>query len=414
MGVESIPVHQRFLRRIFPRISEEMIKKTTEVFYRPVLEARKTGLFLRGDIPLKASGAWLNAKIPLLLTEEERFRKIAEKSEEFAPIEVLESRSERARICLVEEREKVAIWEFKGLTPKRVNPGRLHPSSGQPYWVFANGPAEKEKMGITLVGAIEARVIELGSYFEDLVGYAQLLRRAKPGEFFFPWLRMDIQPSIYQVLAELEEIPFETFLCQAGERMGQELGSLHRKRLTLHEPFLDEEDPFFSSLHSGNVEVHGHLLDLEGLNKIEEAEEQFWWGVKAYAQRLSARKIMGYDPLEGWKVFGKVLKFEQNPFSLFSRSCDLQRFLGGTAIQWGMEPSFFRYWQNQPEDYLQFLSSFFLGYYPEIREQRKEEEVKAYLKEVVKVLEERKKEYWLFPYTYQIMEEVEEELRVSI
>jgi hypothetical protein len=405
--------HHEILRRLFPRASENLIAKATKIDKLPIREATACGFFLREFSYLKISMAWLSPEISILITEEERAAKFKEKGGEVIPIEVLESRSERARVCLVEEEGKIEVLEFKGLTPQKVNHKRLHPNSGQPWGMFESEPAQREKYGLGLAEGLEAKVIELGEYFGDLTGFAQLLRKAKFGKFL-PWLRMDAQPTIYQILAELEEVPFETFLCQSGERMGKELRKVHEKGQTLHKPFCDELDPFYSSLHSGNVEIHGHVLDLEDLNEIEEVEKNFWQGLGDFCRRPGSERIVKKDPLGGWRILGVDLKIEQNPFSLISRSSDLQRFLGGITFQIRKEPSFFCIWRGQSENYANFLTSFFFGYYPEIREQRKEEEVKAYLKEVVKVLEERKKEYWLFPYTYQIMEEVEEELRVSI
>ena len=355
-------------------------------------------MFFREWSELEPSVAYIDPSQPFLITDEKRLESLPpENGGEFSPAIVLESRSHRARFWVDEEGR---IMEFKGLTPSVYDEEKINPNSNQPRGLMTLEKARIEAEGINLIGALEARVVELGKYFGDMGKYAQLCRRAKAGGKYFPWARMDILPTSMQLLAELEGVDFETYLHQACVRFGRQLRGLHDAGRTLHTPFrVGTDEPFFSSLHMGNVEIHGNIIDLEGMKDFREAEEACLEAFKA------DRKNWARIPKE------LLQQMKDRPFRDFSRLSDLHIFIGGRGFG---EGSFFRTFFVAGRDAERFtlgLSGIIEGYYGESVERGEiKGEITNVLSKVKNYLVEEKATLFPFQLTCDIFFGIEKEL----
>lgn len=344
--------HGLFFDRLFPEATVYQRKKAVEL--------AATAFFQRGrstvdEFPvLQPSVSFFHPTHHLLITDEARWKQLPEVQQaEFIPVLTIESRSKRARVCLTAEG---CVVEFKGLTPKKFDPSNLNPNSNQPENLLALGAAKDEIKGLSLVGALETKLISLGDHSQDLAGYAQVYRAAGFGERFFPWMRMDVDVCIFQLLADLERVPFEQFLHTVGRRLGKQLRRFHKEGYTLHFPFGHTKAPgelFFSDLHLGNLEVHGHILDFEGMASFREIEKYFQEEVLPHPERV----INGR---------GRYLDEAQNNYSFFCRASDIFAFLGGRRGN-GAAPSlstkFLDAKRGAPLQFPSLLAGFVAGYY---------------------------------------------------
>jgi len=402
--------HQLYFDRLFPGASSELKEKALG----PYEHLFHTELFL------KPSLAFLHREKLFLITDEARFNSLnPEQQSGFEPVMVLESRSRRARFWVSPEGQ---IVEFKGLTPHKFNPLNLNHNSGQPNGLLELDPAYCEKTGLDIIGQIDSGVHELGEYFPDLNPYAQLFRKAGPQTKYLPWLRMDLSPTLMQILAQLENLPFETFLYQSCARFGAQLRRFHDAGKTLHSPFQapnDRPEPFYSSLHSGNVEIHGNIIDLEGMFDFGEARDIF----RDQLSRLDRSRM---DP-RGF-IDAEILAQAETgeDFGFFCRLSDLHRFIRGNTYQLTRESSLagnlFTADAQTPYYFIVALTGVLRGYYHRpAKEKNKMEEIDAYVKEkVIPVFQElhsqaRQEEMlhrFLFPirHTYRMLSFIEKEI----
>lgn len=304
-------VRRKTLKAIFPSAGADLIKKADTL--KAGILGRKTGYLL----------GLYNGEQKLLLTNEEVAAALPlEKLKGFSPAFVLKSHSDRARFGVTAEGRVV---EFKGTTPIEFYPDKTNPNSGDPEGLLSLEAAKNEARGLTLIGELETQVVDLGEFFTAYKGFAQLYRAGKAGNRYFPWLRLDSPLTVTQLLAELEEKPLEQFLFDSGERSGRQLKKLHDTGYTLHNPWREGEilgrrarAPLtFSSLHPANVEIHGNIVDTEGMRTFEAAKELFW-------RRLSEDPKVDLDPDEK-----KDYETGKKSPAYFSRLCDIQRLIGG-------------------------------------------------------------------------------------
>jgi len=341
------PAQAAVLDRLFPNADPALKEKA--------LTLSGCHLFIRERL-LQPHLAFLNQTKSFLITDEARFESLRpELQVDFQPVLVLESRSHRARFWTSPEGR---VIEFKGLTPQDFDETNINHNSGQPQGLLEVNPAQSEKAGLDIVGAVDCGVTELGEYFGDLVQYAQLYRRARDtGDRYFPWLRLDIKPAAMQVLAELEGVSFETFLQASCRRFGEQLKTLHRAGRTLHAPFSQpgsRPEPFFSFLHSGNVEIHGNIIDLEGTRSFAGAERDF----REHLKEGEKRKLVGEKYLAGIE--------NGEDFEIFCRLADLHRFISGNQYTAVVETSLFGSLYvlgGSPDNFNLALSGVIRGYY---------------------------------------------------
>ncbi|MBU0671442.1 MAG: hypothetical protein KJ732_00270 [Candidatus Margulisbacteria bacterium] len=316
------------------------------------------------------------------------------------PVLVLESRSHRARFWLDPEGR---LLEFKGLTPYEFDVAKLNPNSGQPQGLFAAVPAMVEADSLKLLQGVDSELTELGEFFPDLEGYAQILRGSKEGERYFSWMRMDSGPETYELLAQLEGLPLETFLYESGQRFGQQLRRMHKAGRTLHNPFAsakEPKEPFFSTLHSGNVDPHGNIIDLEGLSNFEAAENGFW------------AAVIGNN--WGEQVPDKIMNqlLPRHPFEVFSRASDLQLFLGGRYRRsLFSSPVFERLFRasKRPELFSRVLAGALDGYY-QLKDSSQQEEIQQDLTRLIDSMKEKNWTEFPFQQTLNIVIGIEEAL----
>lgn len=402
--------HQLYFDRLFPQASSDLKKKALG----PYEHLFHTELFL------KPSLAFLHREKLFLITDEARFNSLnPEQQSGFEPVMVLESRSRRARFWVSPEGQ---IVEFKGLTPHKFNPLNLNHNSGQPNGLLELNPAYCEKAGLDIIGQIDSGVYELGEYFADLGPYAQLFRRAGPQTKYLPWLRMDLSPTLMQILAQLENLPFETFLYQSCARFGAQLRRFHDAGKTLHSPFQEPggfPEPFFSSLHSGNVEIHGNIIDLEGMVDFAEAE-------RSYKESLARQDRSRLDPRGyiGEKILAEAETTDD--FGFFCRLSDLHRLIRGNSHQLIRESSLagnlFASDAHSPYNFILALTGVIRGYYHRpAKEKNKMGEIDAYLNEKVvpflqdlhtQARQENMLQRFLFPLpqVYNILSHIEKEI----
>ena len=344
----SHAIHRRYLSYLFPRAAKGLVDRALDTTSREAF-------FMRGSAQLEPSIAFLDANRWLLITNRKRFGALPEEARKnIAPVEVVESRSHRAWFLVTKDG---TVVEFKGLTPLDYDLNKLNPNSFQPEGLFEINHARNEVAGLQLAQGVGGAVLDFGEWFSDLKGYAQITRTSRPGERYFCWMRMDLPLSSYELLAQLEGVPIETFLHDAGKRFGEQLRKFHLAGKTQHDPFrggLAEKDPFYSSLHSGNVDPYGNLIDLEAMRDFGVAENQFW-----YLVAIRRDVPVSADEME------LVLR---HPYSLHCRAADLGRFIGGREeiIERNREPSLFRILAHdarRPDLFQTFLFGFFKSYY---------------------------------------------------
>ncbi|HVN66998.1 MAG TPA: hypothetical protein VMT55_01395, partial [Candidatus Sulfotelmatobacter sp.] len=123
-----------------------------------------------------------------MITDTERLAQLPKNMQsQFRPVQVLESRSRRARFWVNENGETI---EFKGLTPARADLNRLNVNTNQPQGLMSASKAENENAGLKAIGGIESGVTHLGGFFADLEGFAQLFRKAPAKGRYLPWVRL--------------------------------------------------------------------------------------------------------------------------------------------------------------------------------------------------------------------------------
>ncbi|MCX5750508.1 MAG: hypothetical protein NT099_02365 [Candidatus Saganbacteria bacterium] len=86
---------------------------------------------------------------------------------------------------------------------------------------------------------------------------------------------MDKFSPVYELLSELESVPLERFLYQAGARLGSQIKKMHDQKMTLHQSNGNgkaPDEPLFSCLCAHSVEIHGNIVDVEGLRPIDPRE----------------------------------------------------------------------------------------------------------------------------------------------
>ena len=383
-GTEHI--HGLFFDRLFPGASPNL--------RHAALVPANTALFQRGSETLKPSINYLDVSRSFLITSERRYQQLGRKeAKRFMPVLVLESRSQRARFWLD---SKSRLLEFKGLTPYEFDVNRINPNSGQPQGLFSACPAMVEADGLKLMQALDTELTELGEFFPDLDDYSQILRCARDGERYYSWMRMDSPPRVYELLAQLEGLPLETFLYEAGQRFGLQLRRLHKAGRTLHDPFAssnEPKEPFFSTLHSGNVDPHGNIVDLEGLSNFDVAESRFW-------AALLSNNWGKYVPTEIMND-----KLSRYPFDVFSRASDLQLFLGGRDGRFPYMPSVFDCLfraARRPELFERVLAGVLDGYY-QIEDPAQQAELKADLIRLIDNMKENNCVYFTFRQTLNIV-----------
>ncbi|MBU0629923.1 MAG: hypothetical protein KKC80_03275 [Candidatus Margulisbacteria bacterium] len=304
-------IYRHHLRLLFPRINNAQLDRA-ETFREGII-GRTSGyspcLFSHEKKVLLTSIKWENR-----LSKEAWFS--------FAPKMAIQSHSRRAMWIIALDGK---VIEFKGKTPLQFDLGKLNPNSGDPEGLLSLSAARNEAVGLRLIGEVECGVTNLFEYSSMYDGYAQLFRTVTNGSRYFPWLRIDSPVPVTAFLAELEAVSTERFLYESGERLGRQLKKLHEAGYTLHNPMrvgvvagqTFRKPIWYSSLHSANVEIHGHLIDTEGMRTFEEAEALFWRRVHE-------------DPKAIENIRERAM-FESGvvPVPYYSRLCDFQRFLGG-------------------------------------------------------------------------------------
>jgi hypothetical protein len=384
-------IRRLYLDRLFPHGPEGLKQKSlTLAFY---------AVFLRASEELSPSVAYYDPRTCFLITDKKRLKDLPERTaSKFFPVIVLESRSHRARFW-VDERGKVI--EFKGLTPKKYDEDRVNINSGQPEGLLALSAAQAEGQGLKVIGELDSKVTRLVRYFPDMKNYAQLVRRGKNGGRYLPWLRMDIPRTVMEAVAGLQGIPLEQYLYESGERLGRQLRSFHQSGKTLHAPYPEATkhiEPFFSSMHSGNVVVGGHLIDLEGAMTFAEARSEFVSRAEADEKNFRA-------------IPRPVLKaMKKRRFSFFSRMSDLQRLIGGRASG---ESSLFGslYYKERRKNvdlFMRVLAGIIDGYYVGATGDKKtSRELASLKKSILKESPHR----WSFLLTCRLFSTIEDRLR---
>ena len=386
-------VQRIYLDQLFPHGPQNLKERALTYVDQAIL--------IREWQPYQPSLAYLNLERKFLVTDEKRFQTLPpEKVRDFVPVLVLESRSHRARFWVDEEGRAI---EFKGLTPSEFNKDRINPNSGQPEGLFDLECARAEVRGINLIGELESGLTDLGEYFADLGGYAQIYRTGMDGNPYVPFARLDLPQSYMQTLADLEGVPLERYFYEAALRFGLQLRKLHDAGQTLHIPYPGcglKPEPFFSVLHSGNVEVHGNIIDLEGMKDFRTAEKE------ALRALMTGQRNLAAIPPE------IIEQMKQRPFEFFSRMSDLQRLIGGT---WHAESSLFGTTCEKGKNgglFVKALSAIILGYYgPRIeRVSAKLENTYAKLRESLSRETDKDREF-AFPNTFHLFSAIEDEIR---
>ncbi|MFA6417717.1 MAG: hypothetical protein WCW67_01080 [Candidatus Margulisiibacteriota bacterium] len=303
-------VRRRALKTLFPKAGPELLEKAQAYQYA-----------ILGDNAGYSLGMYNPATKTLFTDEKVAFGLPAEKLRQFSTVFAIQSHSNRA-MYIVEKDGKVS--EFKGKAPFQFYPGKRNLNSGDPEGLLSLAAARNEVKGLSLIGELEAEAVDLGALFPAYDGYAQLYRSGKEGKYY-PWLRLDSRPGVTRTLAELEGKTLAQFLHESGERLGRQLRKLHKAGYTLHNPWREgtvgretvRKPLWYSSLHSANVEIHGNLIDPEGMRTFAEAEQTFWRRLAAEPTAISAKERSCFEA-------GKV------SVHYYSRLCDIQRFFGGT------------------------------------------------------------------------------------
>ncbi|MFC1540451.1 hypothetical protein ACFL4J_00250 [Candidatus Margulisiibacteriota bacterium] len=386
-------IRRLYFRQLFPEATRVQINRAFD---------SKSLFFYRGLSGYSSpSLAYLNPENNLLITSEARFKRLApQQQERFSPVLVLESRSDRAKVWISETGQLI---EFKGLTPESFDENRLHINSGQPHGLFETGAAKDEVEGLTIINGIGSGLTDLGSYFHDMIFYSQIFRAAKPRSRYLSWLRMDASPALFEQLADLEGKTVERFLFQSAERFGKQLRKLHKAGKTLHAPFAsgaDKKEFSFSTVHSGNVEIHGNIIDLEGMTTFEAAETAFWVSIM---QNPSLREVLSRKELRD---------VEQRPFSFFSRASDLQLFWGGRDRQLGGMAVFDQLFRSngkgESDIFLRVMAGALKGYY-QLSNKALKKEVEPELRRVFEFLKNGQADFFRFGLTLDIVRAMEKD-----
>ena len=304
-------VYRHHLRQLFPWITASQLNRA-ETFREGII-GRTAGYGIALYNPAKKI-LLTSEKMEELLTREERLS--------YFPKMAIQSHSRRAMWIIAADGK---VIEFKGKTPPQFNQDKRNPNSGDPEGLLSYAAARKEAEGLRMIGAIESGATNLADLFPVYEGYGQLYRAETSNARYFPWLRIDSPVEVTRFLAELEGISIERFLFESGERLGRQLRKLHDAGYTLHNPLREgivggtniRKPIWYSSLHSANVEIHGNLIDTEGMRTFEEAETLFWRRVNDEPGALQS------DRERALFESGVV------PLPYYSRLCDFQRFLGG-------------------------------------------------------------------------------------
>ncbi|MFH1683602.1 MAG: hypothetical protein ABIA67_01835, partial [Candidatus Margulisiibacteriota bacterium] len=263
-------------------------------------------------------------------------------------------------------------------------------NSDQPRDMFVADAARNEVEGLKIAGALECGITELGRYFGDLEGFAQIYRASRPEWKYFSWMRMDAPLSTYEMLAELEGKPVERFLYEAGVRFGWQLRRLHEEKMTLLSPFRNgtaKDEAEFSSLHSANVDPFGTIVDFEGKMRFDEAEDAFG-------------RQGGVVPKE----------IKDQPFSFFCRASDLLRFVGGRTNQkFGPETHLFRRLARDtgaPDNFFRVVAGVFEGYY-KMDDKAARSEFRSELQKLVGEIDDAKRTFFSFRQMLRVLTEIE-------
>ncbi len=393
----STALHGKFFDRMFPTAPGEFREKAVRPFDTTLHESGMA-FFKRGQELLPGSRAFFDPQRMVLITDAARHASLPESLKDgFIETEVLESRSHRARFFVAENGE---AFEFKGLTPVDFDLSKLNPNSNQPRGLFESGHARREFDGLQLTGGVRSAVNELGEWFGDLKGFSQLLRAGRPGERFYPWMRMDESMSTLQLLARLEGKDLETFLYESHVRFGRQLRKLHDAGMTLCNPFrrgTAMDEPFYSSLHSGNVEPHGNLIDLEGMMGVNRSEEAFNGYIR---QNPDSLRRVSRNLLE--HVF-------KNPFSFTCRVADLHRYFESRN---NLERSIFKQTfspSGRHRLFMSILSGTIRGYYQaeNLRDLELGDDTDKYLASILDFIKEREFNNLRFGILFRTIEEIE-------
>lgn len=304
-------VRRRALKTLFPKAGAALLEKA--LTYQQAILGDNAGYSL---------GMYNPATKTLFTDEKTAYKLPAAELHQYSAVFAIQSHSKRA-MYIVEKNGKVS--EFKGKTPLQFNPEKRNPNSGDPEGLLSLTAARNEAKGLNVIGELETGVVDLGAISPSFDGYAQLYRSGKDGFRYYPWLRLDSRPSVTGTLAELEGKTIEQFLHESGERLGRQLRKLHNAGYTLHNPWREgaigkevvRKPIWYSSLHSANVEIHGNLIDPEGMRTFEEAERLFWQRLAAEPTALTPKERSSFES-------GKI------SVGYYSRLCDIQRFFGGT------------------------------------------------------------------------------------
>ncbi|HTY12644.1 MAG TPA: hypothetical protein VMD02_00490 [Candidatus Omnitrophota bacterium] len=400
----SFRLQGRFFDRMFPGAITTLRDRAVLPSGARALDSQD-GFFLRGQVLLPGSVAFFDPQSRLLITDRARLDSLPHiLQDRFVPTEVLESRSHRARFFVA---DNGATFEFKGLTPRHFNLLKLNPNSNQPKGLFGSDYARNEHIGLDLIGGVSAGVNELGGWFGDLNGFSQLMRASAPGERFYPWMRMDDTISAIQLLAELEGKPLETFLFESHFRLGRQLRQFHQAGLTLCNPFRNgtaPNEPFFSSLHSGNVEPHGNLIDLEGMRSFSDAAEAFNYYTDngtVLPKQLTPRFME---------------RLSRHPFSFVCRVADLHRYLESRN---NLERSLFKSTfspSGRHRLFQRILSGMIHGYYREEMEKDATlaKDTDNFLDNMIKFMTDSRYTCLRFATLFRIFEEVEGQTRPEL
>lgn len=316
-----------------------------------------------------------------VITNPERMSEI-KNADEFRPLYFLGSHSKRAWFNVSSDG---TVSEFKGLTPVKgqfnntlcyYDLKKINNNSNQPYWLSDISCAGIEHETLKIIGSIETNVVSLGDYFKDLEGYAQLMRKGKPGNKYIPWHRMSSNMGIFELLSELEEVPLEKFLYNAGYKTGSQLKIMHSSGLTMHGPayIKDEASLFYSSFHSGNVTPYGDIVDTEGATFFDDSKEMFY----IMLSDNKCRKLIDL-PAD----FNEIV--ERFSFNFVSRISDLNTLITGRGPLSKESPLLdnFYFINNSLDKYKSLLSGILNGYYFDNNSEKKSGVIKRILDSTV-------------------------------
>ncbi|OGC36374.1 hypothetical protein A2311_02415 [candidate division WOR-1 bacterium RIFOXYB2_FULL_48_7] len=347
MGRGPAYVHRLALEAYFPKATDRQIGQ--------VIDGACPSLFVKNGFHLlQPALSWLRSDLRVMVNSDARFAALPPAlRQDYFPAITLESRSNRARFWVTADGRGI---EYKGLTPTVVDFGRINENSNQVEGLMAEERAAIEYEGLTIINGLKCCVTPLGSLFGDLQGHAQLVRGAVAGELYLPWIRADKHVSSYELLAQLEGLSLEQFLWRGAQRFGEQARRLHQAGRTMASPFRAgslPREPYYSSLHKGNVEIHGNIIDLEGMKTFAMVGDLL-------GQQASVPVFQG-----GRGHPATLAKLRGRTTAYYARLCDLQRFLGGRngeIFETSAALNVFSF-KESPLAFAQFLSGVFCGYY---------------------------------------------------